>query len=63
MAKIHEYLVAPLAGKPSAWQEQLNELAQEGWELTGVIDLTSHMVIPGKGPAEVVAFLKRPIAE
>ena len=55
-------LVAPLAGKPDAWQEELNQLAEQGWELTGVIALSSHLVIPGRAPAEAVAFLKRPVA-
>ena len=30
MVQTHEYLVAPLvAGKPNAWQEELNSLAQQ----------------------------------
>ena len=61
MVQTHKYLVTPLAGKPDAWQEELNELAQQGWELTGVIALSSHLAVPGKGPAEAVAFLKRPV--
>ena len=60
VAQTHEYLVAPLAGKPSAWQDELNQLAQEGWELTDVISLSSHVSLAGEGPAEAVAFLKRP---
>jgi hypothetical protein len=30
MAQAQEYLVAPLAGKPNAWQEELNQLADQG---------------------------------
>ena len=61
MVPTHEYLVAPLAGRPNAWQEKLNELAREGWELSDVIALTTHMSLPDTGPFEAVAFLKRPI--
>ena len=60
----HEYLVAPLvAGKPDKWQEELNRLAQQGWELSDVIALAAAMRLPGiRGPIEAVAFLKRSVA-
>jgi hypothetical protein len=63
VVQTHEYLVEPLAGKLDSWQEQLDQLAQQGWELTDVVALSSHMFIPGKGPTEAVAFFKRPIAD
>jgi hypothetical protein len=65
MVQTHEYLVAPLvAQKPDKWQEELNRLAQQGWELSDVIALASGMwSLPGtRGPIEAVAFLKRPVA-
>ena len=63
MVQTNEYLVAPLAGNPSGWQSKLDQLAQEGWELVNVVSLTSHVSLPGEGPTEAVAFLKRPVAE
>lgn len=62
MVQTHEYLVAPLAGKPNVWQEELNRLASKGWELSDVIALAAHISLPGIGPFEAVAFLKRPTA-
>lgn len=64
MAQTNEYLVAPLvAGRPDKWQEELNRLAEQGWELTDVIALTAAMSTPEhRAPFEAVAFLKRPVA-
>jgi hypothetical protein len=64
MVQTHEYLVAPLvAGRPDVWQEELNRLAQEGWELIDCIALTAAMSTPEhRSPFEAVAFLKRPMA-
>jgi hypothetical protein len=63
MVQTHEYLVAPLAGKPHAWQVELNRLASKGWELSDVIALAAAMSVPGEGPFEAVAFLKRAMAQ
>ena len=44
-------------------QEELNRLAQQGWELSDVIALAAAMRLPGiRGPVEAVAFLKRSVA-